>query len=147
MIQRQQPRLGLEIFEVFDDRQRLEQCMTVMDEGRHHPFGIHCLIALIELLACEDIDRDFLKCQAFQLQCDSNPKRGDRTPEAVYLNTHRASSSSSKQIDDPSTTRFRWRLSQHPTYRMPLPEQVLRGEHHRSRVSPAGRPACADPVM
>ena len=65
-ILRYQPRFGLNIVEIFDDRQRLEHGMAVVNEGRHHTLGVDGLITRLELLAGEDVDRNFLERESLE---------------------------------------------------------------------------------
>jgi hypothetical protein len=76
-IRRDQPGLGIYVIEIFDDRQRLEDGMPVMDEGRHHALGIHLRIFRLELLAGEDVDGNFLERQPLEPQRHAHPKRRD----------------------------------------------------------------------
>ena len=82
-------RLGLDIVEIFHDRQRLEDGMAVVNESRHHPFGVDGLIARLELLAREDVDRNFLEREALKPERDPDPKRRNRPPKSVDLYAHR----------------------------------------------------------
>jgi hypothetical protein len=65
---RYQPRVGLDIIEIFDDRQRLEHGMAVVNKRRHHALGVDSLISRLELLAGKDIDRNFLERQSLELR-------------------------------------------------------------------------------
>ncbi len=69
-----QSRLGLNIVEIFDDRQRLEDGMAVVNKGRHHALGVDGGIARFELFADEDVDRNFLERQVFQTKRHPHPK-------------------------------------------------------------------------
>jgi hypothetical protein len=71
---RYQPRVGLDIIEIFDDRQRLEHGMAVVNKRRHHALGIDSLISRLELLAGKDIDRNFLERQSLEPQGNSHTK-------------------------------------------------------------------------
>src|SRR5690349_4045030 len=63
--------------------------MTVMDEGRHHALGVNFLVARLELLTRENVDRRLLERQPLQPERHPHPERGNRPPESINLNTHR----------------------------------------------------------
>ena len=86
---RYQSRFRLDVVEIFDDRERLEDGMAVMNEGRHHALGVDKLVARLELLAGEDVDRDFVECQTLQPQGHPDTKRSNRPPKSVDLYAHR----------------------------------------------------------
>jgi hypothetical protein len=65
-ILRYQPRVGLDILEIFDDCQRLEHGMAVVNKGRHHALGIDGFITRLELFAGKNVDRNFLERQALE---------------------------------------------------------------------------------
>ncbi len=71
---RYKSRLGLDIFKIFDDRQRLEHLMAVVDERRHDTLDIDRFIARLELFARKDVDRNFLERQSLEPQGDPNAK-------------------------------------------------------------------------
>src|SRR5882762_1677695 len=100
-IKRDQPRLGLDVFEILDDGERLKHGVAVVDEGRHHAFGVNRLVAGLELFAGEDIDRDLLERQPLELERYPDPERCNRPPKSVNLNTHRKTSIG--QADGPPT--------------------------------------------
>src|SRR5258707_12693748 len=86
---RDQPRLGLDILEIFDDRERLKDRMTIVNKGGYHAPGVNRLIPTRELFSGENIDRDFLERQALEIERHSDPERGNRSPKSLDLNTHR----------------------------------------------------------
>src|SRR6185437_5777892 len=56
----------------------------------HHPLGIDGFVAArLELLAGQDVDRDFLERQALEPKRDPDPERGKRAPETINLYAHR----------------------------------------------------------
>ena len=72
-IQRDQPRLGLQCFEIFDDRQRLEDRMAVVDERRHNPSALTAANRR-ELLAGQDVDLNFLNGRPLSLSATRTRK-------------------------------------------------------------------------
>src|ERR1700730_2700047 len=74
LIVRYQSRISLDVLEIFDDGQRLEHRVAVMNEGRYHALGVDGFIARFELFAGEDIDGNFLEWQALKLKTNSHTK-------------------------------------------------------------------------
>src|SRR5271170_2306875 len=71
-ILRQQPWTWMGLIEIFDDRQRLEHGMAVVNECRYDPLSIDGRIPRLELLSRENVDRDFLKLQTLELKRDAH---------------------------------------------------------------------------
>jgi hypothetical protein len=71
---RYQPRFGLDVLEIFDDRQRLKHGVAVVNERRYHALGIDGLIRRLELLAGQDVDRSFLEWQILEPEGNPYPK-------------------------------------------------------------------------
>ena len=84
-----EPRFRLDVVQIFNDRQRLEDRMAVVDERRHHAFGVDSLIARLELFPGKNIDRSFIKRQSLESERDPHTKGSDRPPESVDLYAHR----------------------------------------------------------
>src|SRR5579871_353370 len=75
--------------EIFDDRERLIDRVSVVNEGRNDTLGVDRGVTWLKLFAGEDVDRNFLESQAFELERHPHPEGCQRTPKTVDLNCHR----------------------------------------------------------
>jgi hypothetical protein len=73
-ILRYQSRARVDLVEIFDDRQRLEHGVAIVNKCRHDPLGIDGRISRLELLAGENVDRGFLERQILKLERDPHPE-------------------------------------------------------------------------
>jgi hypothetical protein len=66
--------IGLDIVEMFGNRQRLKDGMAIVNEGRHHMLRVHVVIARLESLAGKDIDCNLPAGQSLEPQRDPHAK-------------------------------------------------------------------------
>src|SRR6267154_6840273 len=77
-------------FEVFEDRHRLEQRRTAVDDERgHHALRVDRLVFLGVLLSLQQIDRDLFDLYAFERESGAHAVSGQRPPESVEFHGHR----------------------------------------------------------
>src|SRR5258705_9372618 len=89
-ILRQQRRPGMGFLEVFEDRHRLEQRRTAVDDERgHHALRVDRLVFLGVLLSLQQIDRDLLDLYPLESEGRAHAVSGQRPPESVEFHGHR----------------------------------------------------------
>src|ERR1700712_3018084 len=73
-VRRHEPRLRLDVVKIFNNRQRLEYAMTVMNKCRNHPLRVHRFISRLELVPGKNVDWNLLERQPLQPQRNPHPK-------------------------------------------------------------------------
>jgi hypothetical protein len=91
---RQQRRIGPDLIEVFQDRDRLEQrAPAVIDERRDQHLRIDGAEVRLVLLPLHQIDVDDLGGKTLEVQRDADAERRQRTPEGIKLHDRMSSPS------------------------------------------------------
>src|SRR5579884_769101 len=77
--------MRVRLVEIFEDRQRLEQCRLAIDEGGHDHLRVDRTVAVGELVALFEMQVHVLAREAFQTECDAPAERSLRAVIGVEL--------------------------------------------------------------